>query len=248
MEKYGYIYVVIDLLNKHNLPNPYYIGRRKGKFRSRYYGSGKIIKSFVKKYGRDNFKIKVIDCASSTEELDKLEQWWIKDLDCRWPKGYNIAEGGRTNTTPHKQNCQCSSCKAKRGEPRPHKEDCQCLTCKKKRGEHGNLDHKDNCTCFICKHKRGEPHKQNCQCASCRSSREYIPAWNKNKKGIYSKESINKMSKTRKGKTWEEIFGTEKAKELKLIKRIAWNKGLTKETDMRVRKYSKSISRNKRNK
>jgi hypothetical protein len=63
------------------------------------------------------------------------------------------------------------------------------------------------------------------------------PAWNKGKTGIYSDEIIEKMkcSRKTKGKTYEEIYGEEKAKELrksrsehfKKIKTgsVPWNKG-----------------------
>jgi len=43
--------------------------------------------------------------------------------------------------------------------------------------------------------------------------------WNKGKKGVYSEESLKKMSESRKGK-------------------IPWNKGLTKESDERIRMIS----------
>ncbi len=39
--------------------------------------------------------------------------------------------------------------------------------------------------------------------------------WNKGKTGIYSKETLKKMRKARKGKTYKEIFGKEKAKVMK---------------------------------
>jgi G:T-mismatch repair DNA endonuclease (very short patch repair protein) len=48
-----------------------------------------------------------------------------------------------------------------------------------------------------------------------------------------------------KGKTWEQFYGNEKAKEMRERVRkskigiTAWNKGLTKETDERVRRYAK---------
>lgn len=93
---YGYIYVVIDLVNRHNLPNPFYVGQKKGKFNRNYYGSGKLIKNAVNKYGKCGFKLKPVDCAFSQKELDELEMAWIKDLDCKRPKGYNLTDGGLT--------------------------------------------------------------------------------------------------------------------------------------------------------
>lgn len=51
-----------------------------------------------------------------------------------------------------------------------------------------------------------------------------------------------------KGKTYEQIYGYEKAQQLKLLHslshkgKIAWNKGLTKETDERICKYGAKVS------
>ena len=97
MEYYGYIYKVTDLVNPHSLPNPFYYGQKKGKFDSNYYGSGKIIKSFVKKYGKKDFKLEQILSVSSLEEANKQEIFQIKENDCIWPKGYNISPGGDGN-------------------------------------------------------------------------------------------------------------------------------------------------------
>ena len=94
MTNYGYIYKVTDLLNRHNLPNPFYVGQHKGKVDLDYYGSGVIIKPLVKKYGTDSFKLEIIAYAFSKYELDIQEVFWIKENNCRWPNGYNLAEGG----------------------------------------------------------------------------------------------------------------------------------------------------------
>lgn len=82
MNYFGYIYLVIDLVNGKK-----YVGKHKAKqFDSRYYGNGRIIKHAVRKYGFDRFKIRPIDCAYSMEELNELEIKWIKNLDCISPK------------------------------------------------------------------------------------------------------------------------------------------------------------------
>lgn len=96
-----------------------YVGKRqKPQFDPKYIPSGKIIHSLYKKYGSTRFRIKLIDCALSKAELCDLEKMWIKDLDCLWPKGYNIAPGGEggMGTKNHKLNCDCPFCKAARGE------------------------------------------------------------------------------------------------------------------------------------
>lgn len=63
--------------------------------------------------------------------------------------------------------------------------------------------------------------------------------WNKGKKGVYSKETLKKMRKTKshKGKTYEELMGFKKASKLKKIRsnhfskirtgKDPWNKGKT---------------------
>lgn len=97
-EPYGYIYKVTDSLNKHNLPNPVYIGQKMGKFRPGYYGSGKYIKNVIKEYGIENFKLEIVAQASSREELNKLEISWVKKNNCIWPNGYNLVPGGGVNS------------------------------------------------------------------------------------------------------------------------------------------------------
>lgn len=94
---YGYIYAVIDLETDKK-----YIGQHKGKFSNTYYGRGIYIKRAIKKYGKEHFKMKLIDWAFSKEELDKLEVTWIKKMDCIYPMGYNIAPGGDGNTNGSK--------------------------------------------------------------------------------------------------------------------------------------------------
>jgi group I intron endonuclease len=49
--------------------------------------------SAMRKYGIENFTIKSLDFASSTQELNKKELFWIKKLNTI-EKGYNLCEGG----------------------------------------------------------------------------------------------------------------------------------------------------------
>lgn len=77
--------------------------------------------------------------------------------------------------------------------------------------------------------------------------------WNKGKTEIYSEETLEKIrsSRTTKGKTYEEIYGPEKAKQLKEQRskhfstirkgKEPWNKGLTKETNNSIKKYAKKL-------
>ena len=62
-----------------------------------YLGSGKIIKSAIKKYGKNNFTKEIIVTCSNKEELDLLEIHWISELNSTDPNiGYNISNGGNS--------------------------------------------------------------------------------------------------------------------------------------------------------
>lgn len=49
----------------------------------------------IRKYGIDNFMIEELDVATTKEELNKKERFWIDKLSARNPDiGYNICKGG----------------------------------------------------------------------------------------------------------------------------------------------------------
>lgn len=54
------------------------------------------IHSALLKYGFDNFTIEQIDSASSQEELNEKEKYWISELNTLSPNGYNLTTGGES--------------------------------------------------------------------------------------------------------------------------------------------------------
>ena len=48
----------------------------------------------IKKHGIENFEISIIEECSSIEEMNEREIFWIKELNCKVPNGYNITDGG----------------------------------------------------------------------------------------------------------------------------------------------------------
>lgn len=86
--------VIYKITNKIN--GKIYIGQRM-KIKDSYYGSGKLIKRAIKKYGKNNFTKEILEKCSTKEELNKKEVYWIKKLDSKIPNGYNISDGGKTN-------------------------------------------------------------------------------------------------------------------------------------------------------
>jgi group I intron endonuclease len=85
-----YIYKIKNIVN-----GKIYIGQCTKLYAesANYYGSGKLIKSAIKKYGLDNFE-KIILCeCDSKDELNKMEIYYITYYNSMLD-GYNIACGG----------------------------------------------------------------------------------------------------------------------------------------------------------
>ena len=69
MDNYGYIYETKNTKNR-----MFYIGMSKGKFTSRYHGSGLYLQRAIDKYGESSFRTRQIDQARSKSELNKNKQ------------------------------------------------------------------------------------------------------------------------------------------------------------------------------
>ena len=86
---YGYIYITVNLINGKK-----YIGQHKGTFDSNYLGSGKLIRRAIKKYGKDNFVVSILEYAPTKEKLNELEIDYIDKLKKNGVENYNLAKGG----------------------------------------------------------------------------------------------------------------------------------------------------------
>ena len=78
-------------LTKNELSNRKADHKRKAK-------SGKSTMAFhdaIRKYGFENFEWEIIDTATTLEELNEKEIYWIKKLNTLIPNGYNIEKGGQ---------------------------------------------------------------------------------------------------------------------------------------------------------
>ena len=91
MEAIGFIYITTNMLNGKK-----YIGQRVfSKGWKSYLGSGTALLNAVKKYGRENFSREIVAIAKSFEELNDLEQTFIRNHNATISDDYyNIAEGG----------------------------------------------------------------------------------------------------------------------------------------------------------
>lgn len=87
---YGYIYMTYDTVN-----GKWYIGKKeKPRFVPTYYGSGVVIHR-IAKIRPKTLIVKPIDWASSKEELNEKEKWWIAYFNAVESTGfYNKLAGG----------------------------------------------------------------------------------------------------------------------------------------------------------
>ena len=90
---YGYIYKTTNLIN-----NKIYIGQHKvkeEKIDNSYYGSGKLILQAIKKYGKENFEVEILEWCPDKEILAEKEIYYIEKFKSKSIYGnYNMSDGG----------------------------------------------------------------------------------------------------------------------------------------------------------
>lgn len=74
-------------------------------FNSKEKGYKSAIHAAFRKYGIENFELVVLE-ECQVSELDEKERYWIQELDCLVPKGYNILIGGQS----YRITKTCSNC------------------------------------------------------------------------------------------------------------------------------------------
>lgn len=91
MKKFYFIYKITNSIN-----GKIYIGKHEtDSIDDEYFGSGKILKLAIKKYGKHNFYREIIEYCSNSENLCSREIFWIKEINSFYPRGYNINSGGK---------------------------------------------------------------------------------------------------------------------------------------------------------
>lgn len=91
--RYGYVYITENLVNGKK-----YIGQHRYKgvgIDKSYLGSGLLLKNAISKYGKDNFKVDIIEYCYSFQELNDRERFWIAHYNAvSSDMFYNILYGG----------------------------------------------------------------------------------------------------------------------------------------------------------
>ena len=91
---YGFVYKITNTRN-----GKAYVGQHKGTDFGEYWGSGLMLNRAYEKYGKESFTREIVRYASSTDELNFLECYYIQFFGSKSPNGYNIASGGNGGFT-----------------------------------------------------------------------------------------------------------------------------------------------------
>lgn len=89
---YGVIYKVTCTINGKN-----YVGQTILTIQERFNAHCKadsLLGKDIRKFGKENFKIEVIEECENAEQLNAREPFWINELNCKFPNGYNTMNGG----------------------------------------------------------------------------------------------------------------------------------------------------------
>jgi group I intron endonuclease len=83
--------IIYEIKNKIN--GKVYIGQHSSDELESYWGSGKLIKYAINKYGIENFERTILERCSTKDELNEREKYWIKEKNSII-NGYNLKDGG----------------------------------------------------------------------------------------------------------------------------------------------------------
>lgn len=87
-KKFIFVYVITNLIN-----NKQYVGQHTtNKIDDGYFGSGKVLKQAIKKYGSENFSFEVLEILDNCSQriLDSRETDFIIEFNTISPNGYNL--------------------------------------------------------------------------------------------------------------------------------------------------------------
>ena len=84
-----------------------YVGKTSGTVEGRFAkhkknalkGMKRHLYSSMNCYGHDSFAVEELETCKSEDELNERERFWIRELDCRHPNGYNMTDGGDGGNT-----------------------------------------------------------------------------------------------------------------------------------------------------
>jgi len=234
------IYKVTDLIN-----GKIYIGQD-SKDRKNYFGSGLLICRAIKSRGKKNFIKQVIDTATCLKELNEKERYWIKFYNCKDPNGYNIMDGGQSDSRLFGDSNPSRRLEVKQKQSKITKQNWKDFGIRKLRIEQlkeacqrpetiekkskamvevwkDTVQRKNRITAIAKslldpikrKNRIDGLNKKETKGKQSKASRESWANPEVRDRRIQSQIKFSRVKEIRKGKTYEEIFGEQKAKEMK---------------------------------
>ena len=64
------------------------------RYNSRTRRNKSYIDNAIGKYGIESFTVEVMEVCETQEQLNEREKFWIRELNCKKPNGYNLTDGG----------------------------------------------------------------------------------------------------------------------------------------------------------
>jgi group I intron endonuclease len=198
--KYYFIYRIINTINKKS-----YVGfhaTNKEYDEDTYFGSGGLLKYAIKKYGANNFVMGIIEYVDPKNWQDK-ETFWIKAIHSHVSEGgYNQTYGG-DGILGHTQSKESNEKRSKAHKGR---------YINKSYEERYGIEIAERMKANLSKSLSGENHPNWGQHAS-KETKDKMTNAAKNKPK--SEEAKANMSKSCRGKSWEERYGVETANRMK---------------------------------
>lgn len=195
-----------------------------------YYGSGKVLKSAISKYGKENFQKEILEYCATKDELNEREIYWIQFYKSNI-SGYNISTGGNGGNLGNVVNDKISKTiklmyndpdsiynsteyrlklsGAKKGHVVTEETKEKISNAQKgvngywygkKNDGHSKKMKEKYKSGDLCPWNKGLLYNDDIRNKISESHKGQIP-WNKGKKDIYSQETRKKMSEAKKGKT-----------------------------------------------
>lgn len=168
----------------------------------------------IRKYGSENFEISIICECKDKNDMNLKEVYYIKEYDTLHPNGYNMSDGGEGGYTlskwsdEDKKELYKRQSESRKGQKRTKEQKENMSKSAKLRVEQMTQEEKDIFSKKVsntCKEKGIKPPEHT--------------MFKKGEGGFYGKKhsdnSKKKISEFRSGKSYEEIYRSEKAKDIK---------------------------------
>lgn len=216
-----------------------------------YFGSGKLVRSAIKKYGKHNFKKQILCEFKDNESAFQYERELLSKLDaCNSDMYYNIHEGGLGGKTwigdfrpeSHRQSISAATkgrIAHNKGVPRT--DETKIKLSKSHTGKTLSDDHKKSISDSLKGRERSiehcqkiseslkgkqfsDSHKENLS-----QSLKGREPWNKGKIGVYSDDQLQSLKNAKSGHN-NPMYGKTHSNETKEKMKLAWQERKNKKT------------------